>query len=122
MLRADLAAQRRGPQAWATSQSRAATPQEPRTETCPSSGRSHSSASGQRAASQAPCALGTIRSCPPWKTRTGTVTCPGSNPHGADVAQPVVDVAVRALYYDVGFHPFTRDLPHVKPDGAPPSG
>jgi hypothetical protein len=29
--------------------------------------------------------------------------------------------AARALYYDVGFRPFTRDLPHVKSGVAPTS-
>jgi len=30
--------------------------------------------------------------------------------------------AARALYYDAGFRPFTRDLPHVKPRAAPRLG
>ena len=36
--------------------------------------------------------------------------------------------AARALYYDIGFRPFTRDLPHVKPawlrsgSGSAPGG
>ena len=29
--------------------------------------------------------------------------------------------AARALYYDIGFRPFTRDLPHVKYDRTPPT-
>ena len=62
----------------------------PRTEMCPSSGRSHSSAEGVRRASHSPCELGTTRSRPPCRNRTGGRTCPGSNPHGATYGQIVV--------------------------------
>src|SRR5215208_2706094 len=42
-----------------------------RTEMCPSCGLSHSSAEGQRRASHSLCELGTTRSLPPCRRRTG---------------------------------------------------
>jgi hypothetical protein len=33
-----------------------------------------------------------------------------------------VHTAARALYYDAGFRPFTRELPHVKHGAAPRTG
>src|SRR6266511_4899008 len=58
-----------------------------RTEMCPSSGRSRNSAERVWRASHLPCELGTIRSWPPCRNRTGGLTCPGSNPHGATYAR-----------------------------------
>ena len=54
-----------------------------RTEMCPSSGLSHSSAEGQRRASHSLCELGTTLSRPPCRNRVGAPARAGSNPHGA---------------------------------------
>ena len=61
-----------------------------RIETCPSSGRSHSSAVRQRCASHVACELGTSRSWAPWTNRTGVLICLGSQAPGGDVGQVVV--------------------------------
>ena len=68
----------------------AATALEPRTEMCPSSGHSLSSAAGQRRVSHSLCELGTTRSWPPCTKRIGATTCAGSAPPRGDVGQVVV--------------------------------
>ena len=60
---------------------------EPRTEMCPSSEQSSSSAEGQWRASHSLCELGTTRSRPPWRNRVGAITCAESKPHGVTVAK-----------------------------------
>jgi hypothetical protein len=60
---------------------------QPRTEMCPSSGQSRSSAEGQWRASLSLCELGTTRSRPPCRNRVGAITCAESNPHGVTVAK-----------------------------------
>jgi len=57
-----------------------------RIETWPSRGRSHSSDLGQWRRSQSACVGGTMRSSPPWTSRTGASIRVTSNPHGATKA------------------------------------
>src|SRR5205823_1339589 len=42
---------------------------------------------GTCAASHSPCALGTIRSSPPWMTSTGRLIASSANPHGSTNAR-----------------------------------
>src|SRR5919107_1025390 len=54
---------------------------------CPSSGRNHSSAEGQRSESHSPCEAGTTRSRPPWRKRAGATMSAGSKPHAPTPAR-----------------------------------